>query len=186
MVGDLLLYSTFGYHFFKLFTHRPIVDFTEYQLVFRQMFVPLDYLQWNVKQFHLERNIGLVPFGDYPFLTVHFHDFIRCKFFHIHERQCGETGKNKQVTYQCEGLIVKLVRHDSFDFILRQILTLLYIRADVELRKRVSRYQSVVMRPHNDTFQPHTIQPNGSVLQSTFCREVGGKFLDEVGGKFQH
>ena len=118
--------------------------------------------------------------------TVHLNNFIRCKFFHIHKRQCGETGKDKQVTHQCEGLIFKLMRHDFFDFIFRQILTLLHIRADVELCKRISWYQSVVMRPHNDTFQPHTIQPDGSVLQTTFCREVGGKLLDEVGGKFQH
>ena len=150
------------------------------------MSVPFDYLQGNIKQLHLERDIRLVPFGDYPFLTVHLHYFVHCKLFHVHERQGGKTGEDEQVSYQCKGGISKLMRHDSFDFILCQILTLLYIRADVELCKRVSRYQSVIVRTHHDTFQPHAVQPDGGVFQSPFGGKISRKLLDEVGCKFQH
>lgn len=121
LVGDMLLYSAFRHYLFQLFAHRPIVDFPENQLVFRQILVPFDYLQGNIQQLHLERDICLVPFRQYPFLTVHLHYFIRCEFFHIHERQGGEAGENEQVSHQCEGGVVKLVRHDSFDFVLCQI-----------------------------------------------------------------
>jgi hypothetical protein len=72
---------------------RPIVDFSKNQLIFRQVSVPFDYLQGNIKQLHLERNIRLVAFGDNPFLTIHFHYFVRRKLFHIHERQGGKTGE---------------------------------------------------------------------------------------------
>ena len=71
MIGDLFLYSAFFHYLFQLFAHRPIVDFSENQLVFRQVLVPFDYLQGNIQQLHLERDICLVPFRQYPFLTVH-------------------------------------------------------------------------------------------------------------------
>ena len=103
MVGDLLLYSAFRHYLFQLFAHRPIVDFPENQPVFRQILVPFDYLQGNIQQLHLERDICLVPFRQYPFLTVHLHYFVRCEFFHIHERQGGEAGENEQIPHQCEG-----------------------------------------------------------------------------------
>ena len=51
----------------------------------------------------LFRSICLVPFRQYPFLTIHLHYFIRCEFFHIHERQGGETGENKQIPHQYEA-----------------------------------------------------------------------------------
>ena len=42
----------------------------------------------------------------------------------------------------------------------------------MELRKRVSRYQPVVMRSHHHTFQPHAIEPYRGVLQVAFrCKE---------------
>lgn len=186
LVGDLLLYSAFRHYLFQLFAHRPIVDFPENQPVFRQILVPFDYLQGNIKQLHLERDICLVPFRQYPFLTVHLHYFVRCEFFHIHERQGGEAGENEQVSHQCEGGVVKLVRHDSFDFVLCQIFPFLNIRADMELRKRISRYQSVIVRTHDHAFQPHAVQPDGGVFQSPFSRKISRKLLDEVGRKFQH
>ena len=186
VVGDMLLYSAFRHYLFQLFAHRPIVDFPENQLVFRQILVPFDYLQGNIQQLHLERDICLVPFRQYPFLTVHLHYFIRCEFFHIHERQGGEAGENEQVSHQCEGGVVKLVRHDSFDFVLCQILPFLNIRADMELRKRISRYQSVIVRTHDHAFQPHAVQPDGGVFQSPFSCKISRKLLDEVGCKFQH
>ena len=186
VVGDLLLYSAFRHYLFQLFAHRPIVDFPENQPVFRQILVPFDYLQGNIKQLHLERDICLVPFRQYPFLTVHLHYFVRCEFFHIHERQGGEAGENEQVSHQCEGGVVKLVRHDSFDFVLCQIFPFLNIRADMELRKRISRYQSVIVRTHDHAFQPHAVQPDGGVFQSPFSRKISRKLPDEVGRKFQH
>ena len=186
MVGDLLLYSAFRHYLFQLFAHRPIVDFSENQPVFRQILVPFDYLQGNIQQLHLERDICLMPFRQYPFLTVHLHYFVRCEFFHIHERQGGEAGENEQIPHQCEGGVVKLVRHDSFDFVLCQILPFLNIRADMELRKRISRYQSVIVRTHDHAFQPHAVQPDGGVFQSPFSRKISRKLLDEVGRKFQH
>ena len=48
--------------------------------------------------------------------------------------------------------VVKLVRHDSFDFVLCQIFPFLNIQADMELRKRISRYQSVIVRTHDTPF----------------------------------
>lgn len=105
MVGDLLLYSAFRHYLFQLFAHRPIVDFPENQPVFRQILVPFDYLQGNIQQLHLERDICLVPFRQYPFLTVHLHYFVRCEFFHIHERQGGEAGEmNRSRTNARVGL----------------------------------------------------------------------------------
>ena len=68
------LLSAFRHYLFQLFAHRPIVDFSENQPVFRQILVPFDYLQGNIQQFHLERHFCLVPFGQYPLLTIHFYD----------------------------------------------------------------------------------------------------------------
>ena len=79
------------------------------------------------------------------------------QFLNIHEREGGETGKDKDVTDVCELAVCELVCHNRFQFILRQILPFLYIRADVELCKGVAWYQSVVMSFHDHTFQPHAV-----------------------------
>ena len=186
MVRDLLLYAAFTDNLFQLLAHRPVVDFPEHGFVSRTILVAFDYLHGNIKQFHLERDIGLVPLADYPFLAVHFHDFIRSQFLHVHKTKGGEAGENEKVTHQCECGIFKLVCHDGLYLVLRQILPFLHIRADVELRKRVSRYQSVIVRPHYHAFQPHAVEPYRGVLQPPFGCKISRKLLDEVGCQFEH
>lgn len=98
MIRDLFLYATFLNDLFQLLAHRPIVDFTEYQPVCREMLVSFDYQQGYIKQFYLEGNICFVTFADNSFLTINFYDFIRCQFLHVHKTECRETGKHEQVT----------------------------------------------------------------------------------------
>ena len=159
MVRDLLLYTAFTDNFFQLLAHRPVVDFPEHGLVSRTVLVAFDYMHGNIKQFHLERDIGLVPLADYPFLAVHFHDFIRSQFLHVHKTKGGEAGEDEKVTHQCECGIFKLVCHDGLYLVFCQILPFLHVRADMELCKRVSRYQPVIMRPHHHSLQPHAVEP---------------------------
>ena len=68
----------------------------------------------------------------------------------------------------------------------RQELPFLAVGADVELRERVTRNLAVEVRPHLDTFQPHTPLPDSTICQSTVCTEVGGKVFDELWRQFQH
>lgn len=51
-----------------------IVEIREYEIVFLTGSVTLDNLQRSIQQFHLERHFCLVPFGQYPLLTIHFYD----------------------------------------------------------------------------------------------------------------
>ena len=127
-----------------------------------------------------------MPLADYPFLAVHFHDFIRGQFLHVHETKGGEAGEDEKVTHQCECGIFKLVCHDGLYLVFRQILPFLHIRADVELRKRVSRYQPVIVRTHHHAFQPHAVEPYRGVFQPPFGGKISRKFLDEVGCQFEH
>ncbi len=90
-----------------------------------------------------------MPLACYPFLTVYLYDIVCGKFFHIHEAQCRKAGEDEKVAYQCEGGTFKLVLHDGLYLVFCQILTLFHIRTDVELRKRIPRYQSVVVRTHH-------------------------------------
>ena len=68
------LLSALFHPLFQRFADRPVVEIREYEIVFRQILVPFDYLQGNIQQLHLERDICLVPFRQYPFLTIHFYD----------------------------------------------------------------------------------------------------------------
>lgn len=49
-------------------------EIREYEIVFLTGSVTLDNLQRSIQQFHLERHFCLVPFGQYPLLTIHFYD----------------------------------------------------------------------------------------------------------------
>ena len=56
----------------------------------------------------------------------------------------------------------------------------------MELRKWISRYQSVEVCTHYNPFQPHAVSPDAAVLQSSVGGKEYGKLLDEVGSKFKH
>ena len=75
--------------------------------------------------------------------------------------------------------ILELVSHHHLQFVLSQILPFLAVRADMELGKRVTGYLPVQMCPHHHAFQPHAHHPDGCVVQSFLCTEIGGKVLDE-------
>ncbi len=186
MEADVLIHTTFPYHFLQRLADGPIVQVGEHEVVFLERSVTLYYLQGNVQQFHLERCARLMPFGDNPLLAVHFHDAVVGQFLDVHERKGGEALKHEQVTDVRQLRVCELVRHHRFQFIFCQELTLLDIRTDVELRKRISRYQSVEMRPHHHAFQPHALFLYRAVAQSCFRGEIDRKLLDEVGRKFQH
>ena len=47
-----------------------MVQVGEYEVVFLEWPVTLDYLQGDIQQFHLGRCARLVSFGDNPILTV--------------------------------------------------------------------------------------------------------------------
>ena len=95
MIRDLFLYATFLDDLFQLLAHRPIVDFTEYQSVCREMLVSFDYQQGYIKQLYLEWNICFVAFADNPFLAIHLYNLVCCQFLHIHETECRETGEHE-------------------------------------------------------------------------------------------
>ena len=76
--------------------------------------------------------------------------------------------------------------HDSLQFFLGQKLPFLAVGADVELRERVTGNLAIIVRPHHDTFQPHTSLPDSSIGQPTVCAEVGSEVLDELWCQFQH
>lgn len=82
-----------------------------------------------------------------PLLTVHIHNLVRGQFPDVCEAECGEAGKDKQVSGESKRGIGKLMLDKLPDFPLRKILPFLHVGRDAELRKRVSRYQTVVMRP---------------------------------------
>ena len=172
MEADVLIHTTFPYHFLQRLADGPIVQVGEHEVVFLERSVTLYYLQGNVQQFHLERYARLMPFGDNPLLAVHFHDAVVGQFLDVHERKGGEARKHEQVTDVRQLRVCELVRHHRFQFIFCQELTLLDIRTDVELRKRISRYQSVEMRPHHHAFQPHALFPYRAVAQSCFRGET--------------
>ena len=128
----------------------------------------------------------LVSFRKYPFLTVHLHDLIGGEFFQVHERKGSEGGENEQVTHEGGVAVGKLVSHKFFQFVLREELTLLRVRAYMELRERVSRYLAVEVRTHHHTLEPHAVQPNRGVPVSFHRTEVHGEVPDEVGSEFEH
>ena len=86
--------------------------------------------------------------GNNPLLAVYVHNIVRGQFPDVCKAECGEAGKDEKVTSESERCIGKLmfrlavrispsVRYSLF----------LYVGSNTELRKRVSRYQTVVMRP---------------------------------------
>ena len=83
-------------------------------------------------------------------------------------------------------VVLELMGYDSLQFFLGQELPFLTVGADVELCKWVTGNLAVVVRPHYNTFQPHTPLPNSTVSQSTVCAEIGGKVLDELRRQLQH
>lgn len=165
---DVFCYPALFHLLFQRFADRPVVEVGEHEIILLQGAVMLYYLQGNIQQFHLERHFRLVPFGQYPLLTVHFHNVVIGQFLDVHERQGGEAGEDENITDIGQFCIPELMRHQRFQFIFRQILTFLHIRADVELGKRISRYQSVEVRTYDNAFQPHALFPYRPIVQSCF------------------
>lgn len=147
MKADLLVYATLADNLFQLLADIPIVDFAENRIVLLERSVLSDYLQRNVQQLHLERDARLVPLGDNPLLAVHVHNLVRGQFPDVCEAECGKTGKDEQVSGESKRGIGKLMLDKPPDFSLRKILPFLHVGRDTELSKRISRYQTVVMRP---------------------------------------
>lgn len=148
MKADLLVYATLADNLFQLLADIPIVDFAENRIVLLERSVLSDYLQRNVQQLHLERDARLVPLGDNPLLAVHVHNLVRGQFPDVCEAECGKTGKDEQVSGESKRGIGKLMLDKLPDFSLRKILLpFLHVGRDTELSKRISRYQTVVMRP---------------------------------------
>ena len=133
MEADVLIHTTFPYHFLQRLADGPIVQVGEHEVVFLERSVTLYYLQGNVQQFHLERYARLMPFGDNPLLAVHFHDAVVGQFLDVHERKGGEARKHEQVTDVRQLRVCELVRHHRFQFIFCQELTLLDIRTEFGL-----------------------------------------------------
>ena len=147
MKADLLVYATLADNLFQLLADVPIVDFAENRIVLLERSVLSDYLQRNVQQLHLERDARLVPLGDNPLLAVHVPNLVRGQFPDVCEAECGKTGKDEQVSGESKRGIGKLMLDKLPDFSLRKILPFLHVGRDTELSKRISRYQTVVMRP---------------------------------------
>lgn len=147
MKADLLVYATLADNLFQLLADIPIVDFAENRIVLLERSVLSDYLQRNVQQLHLERDARLMPLGDNPLLAVHVHNLVRGQFPDVCEAECGKTGKDEQVSGESKRGIGKLMLDKLPDFSLHKILPFLHVGRDTELSKRISRYQTVVMRP---------------------------------------
>ena len=184
--GDVLCDTALADDFLEPLADRPVVDVPEYGVVSLIRSVSFDDLQGDIKQFHLKRNLCFVSFRKYPFLAVHLHDLIGGEFFQVHERKGSEGGENEQVTHEGGVAVGKLVSHKFFQFVLREELTLLRVRAYMELRERVSRYLAVEVRTHHHTLEPHAVQPNRGVPVSFHRTEVHGEVPDEVGSEFEH
>ena len=102
--------------FFQLLADVPIVDFAKNRIVLLERSVLSDYLQRNIQQLHLERNACLVPLGNNPLLAVHVHNLVRGQFLDVCETECGEAGKDEQVTGESKRGIGKLMLDKLFDF----------------------------------------------------------------------
>ena len=184
--GDVLCDTALADDFLEPLADRPVVDVPEYGVVFLKRSVSFDDLQGDIKQLHLERNMRLVSSRKYPLLAVHLHYIVGGEFLQVHERKGSEGGENEQVTHEGGVAVGKLVSHKFFQFVLREELTLLRVRAYMELRERVSRYLAVEVRTHHHTLEPHAVQPDSGVPVSFHCTEVHGEVPDEVGSEFEH
>ena len=98
--------------------------------------------------FQLLADVPIVDFAENRIvLAVHVHNLVRGQFPDVCETECGEAGKDEQVTGESKRGIGKLMLYKQPDFSLRKIFPFFYVGRDAELRKRVSWYQAVVMRP---------------------------------------
>ena len=93
------------------------------------MLVAVDNLQGYVHQLHLEGDVGLVSFADNPFVTIDVHDVVRRQVLHVDEREGGEADKDEDVANESQVVILKLMRHDGFQFVFGQELPFLAVLA---------------------------------------------------------
>ena len=184
--GDVLCDTALADDFLEPLADRPVVDVPEYGVVFQKRYVSFDDLQGDIKQLHLERNMRLVSSRKYPLLAVHLHYIVGGEFLQVHERKGGEGGEDEQITHEGGVTVGELVQHQCLQLVLRKELTLLRVRTDMELSKRISGYLAVEVRTHHHALEPHAVQPDSGVPVSFHRAEVHGEVPDEVGGEFEH
>ena len=184
--GNVLCDAALAHDFLEPLADRPVVDVPEYGVVFLKRSVSFDDLQGDIKQLHLERNMRLVSSRKYPLLAVHLHYIVGGEFLQVHERKGGEGGEDEQITHEGGVTVGELVQHQCLQLVLRKELTLLRVRTDMELSKRISGYLAVEVRTHHHALEPHAVQPDSGVPVSFHRAEVHGEVPDEVGGEFQH
>ena len=184
--GDVLCDTALADDFLEPLADRPVVDVPEYGVVSLIRSVSFDDLQGDIKQLHLERNMRLVSSRKYPLLAVHLHYIVGGEFLQVHERKGGEGGEDEQITHEGGVTVGELVQHQCLQLVLRKELTLLRVRTDMELSKRISGYLAVEVRTHHHALEPHAVQPDSGVPVSFHRAEVHGEVPDEVGGEFQH
>ena len=93
------------------------------------MLVAVDNLQGYVHQFHLEGDPCLVTMADYPFVAIDVHDVVRSQFLHVNKRKGGEADKDEDVANESQIVVLKLMRHDGFQFVFGQELPFLAVLA---------------------------------------------------------
>ena len=71
--------------------------------------------------------------ADYPFVTIDVHDVVRSQFLYVNEREGGEADKDEDVTNESKIIVLKLMRHDSFQLVFSQELPSLAVGTDMEL-----------------------------------------------------
>ena len=138
------------------------------------MLIAVDNLQGYVHQLHLEGDARLVPVADYPFVAIDVHYVVRSQLFHVNERGGCKADKDEDVANEGKIIVLELMGHDSLQFILGQKLSFLAVGTNVELGERVTGNLSVIVRPQNDTLQPHATLPDSGIGQSTVCAETTG------------
>ena len=77
----------------------------------------------------MEGNARLVSMADYPFVAVDVHDVVRYQFLYVNERQGGEADKDEDVANEGQVVVLKLMRHNGFQFVLGQELPFLAVLA---------------------------------------------------------
>ena len=102
------------------------------------MLIAVDDLQGYVHQLHLEGNVGLVPLADNPLITVDIHDVICRQVLHVDEREGSEADEYKNVTHEGQFVVLELMGYDGLQLFLGQEFSFLAVRADMELRERVT------------------------------------------------
>ena len=138
------------------------------------MLIAVDNLQGYVHQLHLEGDARLVPVADYPFVAIDVHYVVRSQLFHVNEREGCKADKDEDVANEGKIIVLKLMRHDGFQFVFSQELPFLAVRTDMELGKWIAWNLAVIVCPQNDTLQPHATLPDSGIGQSTVCAETTG------------